>query len=200
MKGMLPPLTFGMVLMSAVLRALDLDVTPQDIERGLAIARSTERERASFHGPYVQQVNTPFVEKVEVISEYRRVVLIAEERILKGERMFAYSTTLAQQALQPWKTRVSIVARLRFHPQNTYVGLPEVDIALPARERARIGVLKDPILALPTQQKGDRQPVLGAIVEGVFDAAALGDGTYEFVISLDRKEVGRVTFDLAALQ
>jgi hypothetical protein len=92
------------------------------------------------------------------------------------------------------------VARLRFHPQNTYVGVPDVDIALPGRERAKIGVLKDPILALPTQRQGDRLPVLGAIVEGVFDAAALGDGTYEFVVSVEKKEVGRVTFDLAVLQ
>ena len=41
---------------------------------------------------------------------------------------------------------------MRFHPQNNYVGVPNVDIALPGREAARIGVLKDPILALPTQK------------------------------------------------
>jgi hypothetical protein len=200
MRGTLLTWSCSVLLMSAVLGALDLDVTLEDIERGLSIARSTDSERARFHAPYVRQVNTPFVEKVEVISEYRRVVLMAEERILKGERMFAYSTTLSQQALQPWKSRVSIVARLRFHPLNSYVSLPELDITLPGRERARIGVLKDPILALPTQRPGDRLPVLGAIVEGVFDAAALGDGTYEFVISREKKDVGRVTFDLAALQ
>ena len=195
-------LTLGLVaaLLGGVSHALDLDVTLQDIERALSIARSTDTERAKFHAPYVRHVNLPFVEKVEVTSEYRRAVLIAEERIRKGDRMFAYSTTLVQQALQPWKLRISIVARMRFHPQNNYVGVPDVDITLPGRESARIGVLKDPILALPTQRAGDRLPVLGAVVEGVFDAAALGDGTYEFVISLEKKEVGRVTFDLAVLQ
>ena len=184
---------------TAAVGALDLDVTLQDIERGLAIARATDGERAKFHAPYIKTINTPFIESVEVVSEYRRVVLLAEERIRKGERMFSYSTTLAQQALGPWKTRVSIVARLRFHPQNNYVTVPDVDIALPQRAAARIGVLKDPILALPTAQPGDRLPVLGAIAEGVFDSNSLRDGTYEFVISVDKKEVGRVTFDLAVL-
>jgi hypothetical protein len=184
---------------SAAVQALDLDVTVHDIDRGLSIARSTDGERARFHATYIKKLNTPFIESVEVVSEYRRVVLLTEERIRKGERMFAYSTTLAQQALGPWKTRVSIVARVRFHPQNNYVMVPDVDIALPERERARIGVLKDPILAMPNPQPGDRLAVLGAVVEGVFDAAVLRDGTYEFVISVDKKEVGRVTFDLGVL-
>ena len=200
MKGTLITAGFVALLFGGAVRALDLDVTLQDIETALTIARATEQERTKFHAQYIRQVNIPFVETVEVISEYRRAVLIAQDRILKGDRMFAYSTTRTQQALQPWKQRLSIVARLRFHPQNTYVSVPDVDIALPGRERAKIGVLKDPILALPTQRQGDRQPVLGAVVEGAFDAAALGDGTFEFVISLEKKEVGRVTFDLAALQ
>src|SRR5918995_1375322 len=105
----------------AAVQALDLDVTVQDIDRALSIARSTDGERARFHATYIKKLNTPFIESVEVVSEYRRVVLLTEERIRKGERMFAYSTTLAQQALGPWKTRVSIVARVRFHPQNNYV-------------------------------------------------------------------------------
>ena len=29
--------------------AIDLDVTPQDIERALAVARGTDSERAAFH-------------------------------------------------------------------------------------------------------------------------------------------------------
>ena len=199
MKRALSLVTALAVAGSAAVQALDLDVTVQDIDRGLSVARSTDSERARFHAAYIQKLNTPFIESVEVVSEYRRVVLLAEERLRKGERMFAYSTTLAQQAIAPWKTRVSIVARLRFHPQNNYVLVPDVDIALPQRERARIGVLKDPILAMPNPQPGDRLAVLGAVVEGVFDASVLRDGIYEFVVSVDKKEVGRVTFDLGVL-
>jgi hypothetical protein len=188
------------VLGTAGLDALDRDVTLQDMERALAIARATDSERARFHAPYVKRIDTPFVESVEVISEFRRVVLTAEDRIRKGDRMFAYSTTQMQQAVAPWKARVSIVARMRFHPQNTYVGVPNVEIDLPLHERARIGVLKEPVLGLPGENERARLPVLGAVVEGVFDIAFVPEGTHEFVIRLDKKEVGRVTFDLAALE
>ena len=180
--------------------ALDLDVTIQDMERGLAIARATDNERATFHAPYIHKVDTPFVESIEVVSEYRRVVLVGEDHIRKGDRLFAYSTTLTQKAVSPWKSRVSIVARVRFHPHNTYVGVPDVDVVLPGKEQARIGVLKDPIMGLAGEPGSGRVPVVGAVVEGVFDAAALGDGTYEFIVRLDRKDVGRTTFNLGVLQ
>ena len=180
--------------------ALDLDVTILDMERGLAIARATDNERASFHAPYIHKVDTPFVESIEVVSEYRRVVLIAEEHIRKGDRLFAYSTTLTQKAVSPWKSRLSLVARMRFHPHNTYVDVPDVDLVLPGKEQARIGVLKEPIMGFAGEPGSGRVPVLGAIVEGVFDAAALGDGTYEFIVRLDRKDVSRTTFNLATLQ
>lgn len=187
-------------LMSPRVGALDLDVTLEDIERALAIARATESERAAFHAPYRVAVNTPFVETVEVVSEFRRVVLLAEERIRKGDRAFGYSTRLAAQAVAPWKQRVAIVARLRFHPQNNYVGVPNVEVILPGRQNTRVGVLRQPILSLPSSNPADRLPVLGAQVEGVFDAAPLGNATHSFDIHLEGKPVGHATFDLAALR
>ncbi len=44
---------------SAAVQALDLDVTVQDIDRGLSIARSTDSERAKFHATYIKKLNTP---------------------------------------------------------------------------------------------------------------------------------------------
>jgi hypothetical protein len=200
MRGSLLGLSVASLALSAASTPLDRDVTLLDIEQALAIARSRDSERAAFHAPYIQRLETPFVEAAEVITEFRRVVLLAEERARKGERMFTYSASLAQQAAAPWRLRVAVVARLRFHPQNTYVGLPEVDLALPARPEARIGVLKEPILGFASKNPADRLPVLGGVVEGVFDAAALSDAPYEFVMRVDKKEVGRVTFDLAAVR
>lgn len=182
------------------LRAIDLDVTPQDIERALAIARSTEAERQRFHAPYIKALNLPFIETAEIVSEFRRVVLIAEERGRKGDRLFGYSVSQAQQAIGPWVRRVGLKARLRFHPQNTYVDVPAVTITLVGNARAQIGVVNEPILSLPSGQPGDRVPILGALVEGVFDAGAVGDGLREFVVRIDDREVGRVSFDLSAVQ
>jgi hypothetical protein len=181
-------------------RPIDRDVTPLDVERALAIARSRDAERAAFHAPYIRRLDLPFVETAELVTEYRRVVLWAEERVRMGDRLLAYSVSHAQQAAGPWRHRVAMVARLRFHPQNTYVGLPEIDIELPARPRSRVGVLKEPIFGFASPRPSDRLPVLGARAEGVFDVTALDDTRYEFVIRVDTKEVGRVTFDLAAVE
>lgn len=191
-------IVLGFVMSAGAARAVDRDVTLQDIERALAIARSRDSERAAFHAPYIQKLDTPVVESAEVVTEYRRVVLMAEARARQGDRMFGYSASQAQKAVAPWRERVAIVARLRFHPQNTYVMLPDVQIDVPARSQARVGVLAEPVLGFGTTA-GDRLPVLGALAEGVFDVTALEESRYEFVIRVDKKEVGRVSFDLAAL-
>ena len=195
------PGTFALALALAAFGAgaIDLDVTPLDVERALVIARSSDRDREAFHAPYVRRVDSATVERVEVVSEFRRIVLTAHERLLKGDRAFAYSVTQAQQANGPWKRRVSIVARLRFHPQNTYIAVPPADIVLLGRAAEVIGVLRDPILSLPSPHPGARLPILGAVVEAVFEAGTLGQDTREFAVRLEERELTRVTFDLGAL-
>ena len=107
---------------------------------------------------------------------------------------------MANEALKVWRRRVSVLARVRFHPQNNYVDVPPVTITADGHERALIGVRREPVLALPPGRKGEFVPVLGAVVEGVFEAEALGQARREFVITLDKKELGRVTFDLGAVE
>jgi len=184
----------------AALTALNVDVTPQDVDRALTIARSMDRDRARFHAPYIKTLSAPEVETVEVISEFRRYVLTAEDRGRKGDRMFGYSVTLAQQAVGPWKNRLAIVARLRFHPQNNYVTAPPAEIGLDGYEHARVGVLNEPVMAFPSGQPGERIAVLGAVVESVWEAIPLGQGVREFVIRLHGRELARVSFDLSKLE
>jgi hypothetical protein len=166
----------------------------------LTIARSREAERAQFHAPYIQVVDTTFIERVEAVSELRRVVLLAEEQIARGDRRFAYSLTRATDALEVWRRRVAIIARVRFHPQNNYVDAPPVTIRLAGNDRALVGVKRDAVLALPPGRTGEFVPVLGAVVEGVFEAEALGQSVRDFVIELEGRELGRVTFDFSTIE
>lgn len=193
-------LVLAVLLASAVpLLAIKLDLSPQDIEAALAIARSSEPERARFHAAYIQRLDTPFVEQAEIISQFRRVVLIAEERQRRGDRLFAYSATQAGAAVQVWTQRVALLVRLRFHPQNTYVDVPDIRVTVDRDPQALVGVIKEPILALPPGRSGEFVPILGATAEAVFDAAMLGQTTREFVVDLDGREVARVVFDLSAI-
>jgi hypothetical protein len=190
----------AILALSVPLDALRIAIGPQDVDRALTIARSRDAERQSFHAPYIQAVNSPFIERVEVISELRRVVLLAEEQAARGDRLFAYSVTRATEALQVWRRRVAIVARVRFHPQNNYVDAPPVTIRLAGNDGALIGVKRDAILALPPGRTGEFIPVMGAVVEGVFEAEALGQSVRDFVIELEGRELGRVTFDFATVE
>jgi hypothetical protein len=62
----------GSVLLSlaaATAAAIDLDITPSDIEAALKIARGPESGRAAFHAPYVLVLRDPVVERIEVVTE-----------------------------------------------------------------------------------------------------------------------------------
>ena len=190
------------VAMVAPLGAINLTVSAPDIERALVLARDRDAERARFHARYTTTLSGPVVESVEILTEFRRIVLLAEERIRQGDRGFAYSVRMAQQASEPWKERVSVTARLRFHPQNAYVDIPRIEIGLdgPRGDAALVGVLKQPLLAMASGAPGEHVPILGAVAEGVFDAAIIGQTQRTATIKLDGKEVAKVKLDFAAVE
>ena len=188
-----------LLTLAAPLAALKIDISHADIERALAIARGTDGDRSRFHAAYVQWVNTPFVERFEVVSEFRRVVLFAEEQIARGDRLAAHSASRAASALQPFRRRVSVIAHVRFHPLNTYVTVPPVTMALAGNERALIGIRRDPVYGY-APNPGDAAPIMGAVVEGSFEAYALGQSPREFLVTLDGKVLDRWTFDFASIE
>ena len=166
------------------------------------IARDRDAERARFHSRYITTLTNPFVESIELVTELRRVVLLAEEHIRQGNRGFAYSVRIVQDAVQPWTRQVSVIARLRFHPQNAYVNIPPIEISLdgPGGDVAFIRVLKAPLLAMASGTPGEHIPILGAVAEGVFDAAIVGQTQRTATIRLDGKEVAKVKLDFAAVE
>lgn len=180
-------------------QAIDLDVTPADIERALAIGRDREVERTRFHKPYIVTPNDATVARVEVITEFRRYVLATEDHIRRGIHSFAHSVRSAQEAVGPWQRRVSIVAHLRFHPLNTYIGIPKIDITLlgASGELRPIGILSDQPYS-PSAAPGQPAPILGAIIEAVFDAELVGQYRRSAIIRMDGKELTRVEFDFGA--
>ena len=91
---------------------------------------------------------TPLVEQIEVVTEFRRYVLNAEEQLRLGNWLFAHSVRDAREKLRPWRERVSLVARLRFHPHNTLIGIPPYDIAIGRPDLAPVNVIRTPINAL----------------------------------------------------
>lgn len=129
------------------------------------------------------------------------MVLLAEERILRGDRGFAYSSRIATEALKPWANRVAVFARLRFHPLNTYVTVPNIEIVLdgPGAGEAFIGILKEPEYAL-IARPGEQAALVGATAEAVFDAALIGQSERMAVVRLDGKEVATARLNFRGVE
>src|SRR5204863_1182557 len=108
--------TSGPVRIVALVAGLVWPMTQAGLEQALSIGRAPEAERARFHRSYVVAINDPTVEQIEIQTEFRRAVLFAEDRIRWGDHLFGVRQ--AEAALASWHGKLTIVARLRFHPMN----------------------------------------------------------------------------------
>jgi hypothetical protein len=193
----LAPLCLLAVLhVSGPLRASALE-TPLDrdaVERALQVARSADRPRADYHAGYVVDLDGPVVERVEVVSEFRRIVLMAEERLALGDWMFARSATEAERALEPWRGATTIAARLRFNPLNVLASVPPYLIV--------VGPEDAPLMPSATERTGIlvNATMTGATIESRFDSAALENAPPVVRVVLDGATVATVAIDFGAIE
>ncbi len=192
------------VLSTPAIRALNVSLSRADVERALSLARRSEPERARFHAPYVIDVNDPFVEQVQVVTEFRRYVLITEDRIARGDWMFSQGVLKANEALGSFRGRVTIVARLRFNPLNAYVDLPSCEIVvLGAPSPEALDTRTTPITSEPFRVGKGREKattLLGAVAETDFDAAAIGQTRRPILVLLGGRELKRLEIDFGRLE
>jgi len=159
-----------------------------------------EARRAAFHERYVSRLGGPLVRSLEVVTEFRRAVLLAEGHARLGEP--AWLTERAAAELAPFRGRLDLVLRLRFDPLNSYRAMPEVGVVIYRQEE---GALQPSSLrATPENFAGPvppGTPILAATVEAAFPLSAL-DTSRPFLLGifLDGREVQRLPVDLAGLR
>src|SRR5262245_24535715 len=73
------------------------------VEFALRVARGTTAERVAFHAGYRSVASDPGVEHVEVITELRRLVLLAETGSASGDGW--RDAREAADALEPYRGR-----------------------------------------------------------------------------------------------
>jgi hypothetical protein len=152
-------------------RAIQVDIGPQVVQRAISLAKRPDTERIRFHERYIFTVGDATLDRVEVISEFRRAVLAAEERVRMGDHLFGVRDL--EPALRPWRGRLSVLAHLRLHPHNTYSAVPPFDLVVEHPPAS------GPILPLHVERRpvysfaGDpagASYLAGAVVEATFDA------------------------------
>ena len=207
----------ALLLAGTAVSGLETAITPRMIDEALVLGQSRiESVRARFHQPYRLQVGRPPFDYVDVVTPFRRVVLITEERTNLGIRGFTNREAAA--ALGAGAGAVEVRVEMTFHPQNVFIGVPGYDVELMVvstaarvmpREVTRIprfgariesAPLPAPAGALPNQGGGS-MPVTGGTIVATFPVGTLeAAGVYDVVVSEMRKELARVRLNFAGLR
>jgi hypothetical protein len=184
--------------------ALVLSMSPSEIERAQQMARSRASEREQFHRRYVFDLRDATVTQVEVITEFRRLVLITEEHIFRGDWMFSRGTRSAEQALAPSRGMVTIRAVVRFNPLNTYITPPPYLLALGADAAGGVPALLEtqvtPQYSAPFKARGKTLSSLtGATLEAEVGSVQLGQASRIVAVMLEGKELARTAVEFGRL-
>lgn len=186
------------------------------IDEAIGIGHSRIRAvHARFHEPYRIQIAAPPIDYVDIVTPFRRVVLVAEERTRAGGRLLQRE---AVALLADRSTLVEFRIEMTFHPLNAFVGVPAYDILLTTdaagshidpvqtglipRFGARFegmpsGLPSTGVAALA----GGSQPLLGGTVVATFDSDALNrTGIYELVVSENESVLTRTHVDLGTVR
>ncbi len=185
---------------AAVRRAIDLGRSRSDLSR-------------SFHDRYVIPLGDRSLERLEIITEFRRVVLAAEERSRFGD--MTWGPEQAEARLRPWRGRITLLLHVVFSPNNTYRAMPRFDIVLyaPPASVARRGAVTprsdriEPIDIVETPRYVSGQPappgtpILAGLVQATFNARTLDSrNVYLAGIFLEDRELRRVELDFSAIE
>lgn len=91
------------------------------LAQAVAVARQRDAAISAFHARYTIALGDPPYDRVELITEYRRAVMTAEEHLKLRE---LWDVNKAKAALAPFRGLVSFVLWIKFPPQNTLLQPP----------------------------------------------------------------------------
>ena len=181
-------------LAGASLAAIERNIGKEAIERAIDLGGRGSAERDRAHVRYSVEVGHPVVQGFEVITEFRRVVLAKEQQVQIGNRF--YGAREAEEMLRPWRGRVSVVAHVRFSPQNALVTVPHYEMRIEgARDTRRIlpyEVRRNPLFSNTT--------LLGADIEGIFDAGQLEKTRGTVILESPPGPLSAATIDFGSLK
>ena len=159
----------------------------------MRVAAGSVAERVSFHAGYRTAAADPGIDHLEVITELRRLVLLAE---LRGARGWDDARE-AREALEAYRGKLTVEARVRFHPQRGYTSLPRLELHLGS------SITMQPALDLraePVHGPAQDGPpvVVGAVIEATFAAPAVR-GVHTLVVHVDGVYLLVATIDLSRM-
>lgn len=207
------------VLVAAGVSAVPFEstITPRLIDEAVGVGQGRiEATRLRYHQPYRMQVGRAPIDYIEIVTPFRRVVLLAEERMRGGSRGFTQREAIA--ALGDKANVIELRVEMTFHPLNAFVGVPAYDVELIAVSQPAIRLKPGEVariprfgprtdMSFPTSSSGGlaglstSEPLTGGTIVATFPVQMLdGSGVYEIVVSEKGQELGRARVNFGTLR
>jgi len=191
---------------SAAPAPLATNIDAASIARAIALGRSPDRSaRQQFHDAYFIRLNDPLLDQLEIVTEFRRVVLVTEDRA--GAADSDWGPRQAADMLRPWRGRFALVLHVTFPPTNTYRAMPRFDIVLYGRPPTAAPARIDPLEVMETPRYVSGQPappgtpILAGLVEATFGAGRIDPrAIYLAGIAFEGRELRRVEVDFGRIE
>jgi hypothetical protein len=196
----------GLLLSMALL--VDGSLSRTDMERAASLARwpHTDAERARFHDRYLFLTIDPAaplaggtkVLQIEVVTEFRRLELLAEAHARLGDSFGRGGSDELVEALRPWHRRLAIDVHLQLPScgEDCTPAIPDIDVVIDGVGSAHAS----PAARVPLYAHTGLSPAaLGSMAEAIFDARAVGQRTREVRVLVEGRELARVSVDFGRL-
>jgi hypothetical protein len=187
--------------------AIEVDIDSRAIDEAVSIARERRDEVLRTFNDRYMLVHSEFrFESIEIITEFRRVVLMGRERIVAGS--FSWTAYEMTRLLEPWRGRLSVLALVRFPPQHVLVTVPDYTAVLSSARPGPAGDAPDSMRPLDIRTSpyyapglNEKSVMIGARFEADFDARALDpNGRYFISVYENKTRLGPVEVRLNELR
>lgn len=185
--------------------SFDTNIDSAAIEQAIAVGRSSDAARQRFHAQYRIALDDSLLNQLEIVTEYRRVVLATEDRVRAGD--IGWGLPQATAMLAPWRDRVSLILHVTFSPDNVYRAMPRFAIVLYARPHTAGTDQIQPLDLFETPRYVSDQPappgtpILSGLIQADFSVRNLDRrGIYLGGIALEGRELRRVEIDFGRMQ
>lgn len=187
--------------------AVNVSMTQSDTQRALRLAGGTDSARAQLHAPYIIPIRDSVIQEIQILTEFRRTVLAAEDARSRGDWAVAQGARSltghgVADVVNPWRGKVTITATLQLDPLHTYVSIPRCEVMLAgAPVVSSLDRRTSPRSSLPyAGRSGTTTSLVGALLEADFDAGAVAQTSRAVVVICEGKDVARTAIDFSRLE
>jgi hypothetical protein len=173
--------------MAAILLLALFIVQSNDVREAWELGRTHELARLDAFNKNYQLAGSDAVDYAEVLTEFRRCVLLVREHAQRGD--FGYTPIDVERDVKPLHGQIAFVVQARLNPLHVFVSPPRYELFIST------GRMSKPLAAKPLKRDGvyglnapkASGPLIGVRVEGAFLRSDVEDAEAPVLTLADEK-------------